>query len=277
MADLFTSLVAISQVGDIGDKPVPGTSPQVKKTFSAGRRLQPAKVYNLGHVLGGGAIAYWKLDEPGGTNTVIDYSGSSPANTLATATGTPTVETGQIGNARRFNAAQMSGPANPAAVSIINSAFTTFTFGFWIKTSDFSGFGAAGIRGVLTLCQLGDISNASAYIRFDNNKSLGYGSSNVGNNGWGAFFTGFEDQWVHAVIVGNNVASTATAYRNGVSQGSVSKPTSTNTPTVPTWYLGIGQLGAPANLGNFALDDVWFENGTVSPAAILADYQRGRG
>ena len=58
MTDLFTSLVAISQVGDIGDKPVPGTTPRVKKTFSAGRRLMAAKTPSLL----AGLQAYWAME-----------------------------------------------------------------------------------------------------------------------------------------------------------------------------------------------------------------------
>jgi len=223
------------------------------------------------HVIGGGTRFLWRLDESSGTATAADAVGTYP---LASVNGTPVAEVGKIGNARHFNQSQVFGGADAATVTLVKT-FNNFSIGFWIKTNDFSGAGAAGIRGILTLSQLGDITNAPLYLRFDNNKSIGAGSSSQGNINWANFFTGYENKWVHVVFTFGLTVNTV--YRNGVSQGSFGSSASTNTPASPTWYLGRGQLNTLANEPNMSLDDVWFENSTLSGAQVAAEFAAATG
>lgn len=274
MADLFVTLAALSPlVGSTVERSgVPAESPQVKSGPS-GRTTAPTGLNPRGHVVGPSTRFLWRLDEAGGTNTVIDQVGAFP---LPTATGVPIAEVGQINNGRHFNASQMSGPSDAATVSWITGS-NDYTIGFWIRVPDagFTGGGVPGaFHGMFTLCQLGDINNATLYVLFHTDESLGFGSSNSGNAAWANFFTGFHNQWIHTVLVTDFLNARIFVYRNGVSQGFISMPASTNVPTTPTWYLGLGQLGLG---GNFGLDDMWFENTAWSGAQVLADYQRGLG
>ena len=226
-----------------------------------------------GHVPGGGALAYWRLDESGGTDTAVDSAGVLPANHLTAATGVPTVEAGKIGNARHFNASYMSGLASAACVTATHGSHS---LGFWIKTNDFSGAGITGIKGVLQLAAAADPNVYSSSVQWHAGKELGYGSSDMGNNAGPVFFAGFENVWVHCVITYNVSLLQVTTYRNGVSLGSLGLGVSTVNPISPTWFLGRGQWFAGFNYGDFALDDVWFESGVYSPSQVLADYNRWR-
>ena len=227
----------------------------------------------------------WMLDEAGGTNTVIDsVAGVYP---LATATGTPTVEAGKIsrlgvlGNGRHFNKSQMSGPADAATVLRVRDAFDPavtsarqFTMGFWIKTNDFSGFGNAGIRGILTLCDGSDVTDSPFWVSFDVNKALNIGNSTVGTFGYAGFFTGYENVWVKVTLTVQQ--GSIYVYRNDVYQGTHAFPARPVDLTTPTWWLGKGQLAGAlqVNEPDMALDEVWFENRVWLVEDLGEEYNR---
>ena len=129
MADLFTSLVAISQVGDIGDKPVPGTTPQVKKTFSAGRRHIAARTGPMGHILDANTLALWRMDNNGG-GSEPDISGNGYNLTTV---GDSSSIVGKIDYGRHLTGNVGQGLWTAAAPSAITPLHGAWTVEAWVK------------------------------------------------------------------------------------------------------------------------------------------------
>lgn len=239
------------------------------------------------HVVGGSTRFLWRLDETSGTATAADQTGSYP---LTTVSGTPTVEAGKLSNARHFTGSYIYGPSDAGTVSFLTGGpgpgLPNFTIGFWIKipASQFGGSGVGTFKGILTLCDNSplDLNDATLYVFFigqTGSDSLMIGSTNNGNSGWGGFFTGLADQWVHVALVVSVGSNNITAYRNGVAFGApISRPATTNSPTTPIWLLARGGPPASAaNSTNFVLDDVWFENTNLSAGQVAAEYAASAG
>jgi hypothetical protein len=220
-----------------------------------------------GHVVDGNTRFLWRLDEAGGTDTVVDAVGTY---NLPTANGVPVAEAGMIGNGRHFNNTTMRGPSDAATVSKFARTAGSWTFGFWIKIPSVDA--GSTTRGVLTLCDNGAIGTAVFYLKTAF-AGLYHGSSSNGNTFTGIDFTGLSGQWVHCVLTWDAVNNNR-AWRNGILVGTYNVPPNPTSLTTPTWVLGQGQI-SPGQ--EEVLDDVWMDNTLWTTPQIQADYSAGTG
>jgi len=216
-----------------------------------------------GHTIGGGTRFLWKLDEASGVSTVVDAVGTY---NLPTVSGTPVAEDGRVGGGRHFNNNTVSGPADTATVNRFNRTAGSWTMGFWIKIPSVDT--GSTTRGVMTLCDGGNINTAVFYLKTAFG-GLYMGSTAAGNAFTNIDFTGLSGQWVHCALAWNG--TTMKAWRNGVALAdSVLGAPSPSTLTTPTWLLGKGQDTSFVGQ-DMVLDDIWFENSLLTTAQILAE------
>jgi hypothetical protein len=291
MADLFTSLVAISQVGDTGDKPVPGTTPQVKKTFSAGRRSFVGHQGPVGNVFDANTLALWRLDEASGA--ALDVGG---LYNLA-ATGSPAAIIGQINGARAITAPGYFARSDAPGELLSQTTASNWTWEGWVKIDT----AAVGLHAI-TLLTSGSyhpvfigLASPSAHpgIPAASGSYISFGWSTNGPPSTLLIFapgtTPLQlSTWYHIACVRDGTNLTAKLYVNGSLSDTfasnfwgygysypMAPPSGPLSVTSGAAYLGGSALdpGGPS----VSLDDVRLSKVARSGAEILVAYQNGRG
>jgi len=211
-----------------------------------------------------GLIGWWKFDEGSGS-TATDSSGNSNTGTEYNS---PSYVSGKIGSyALSFNGtSQYVDVPNSSSLQITGN----LTISFWINniTSD-ANYNTVVSKGNVNEYEIGiDFRNGACGA---NCLSLRAGSPVDTITNWGGFFTGYLNTWtfVAVVISGTN----ATAYLNGVSQGTISiqsRSSSTND-------VFIGQR-SPSSSGFYlpaTLDDVRIYNRALASSDVTQLFGNG--
>ena len=207
-----------------------------------------------------GTVAYYALDAGSGT-TAIDTSGSGFTGTLQSGA---SWTTGKVG----ASAVSLNGTST-AWVDIPNTVITTsqsYTVAAWVKLNNVTGYQSlVGIDGTLASPFYLQTDGGTGMFRFamTNGDTSAPGFTNIEG------VTPVVGTWYRLVGVYDKTANTMTFYVNGVSQGSVTAPTS----WAATGHTAIGRAqynGAQVDFVNGAIDDVRFYSRALSAAEVSA-------
>lgn len=196
---------------------------------------------------------YWKLDETTGT-TAADSSGNNNTGTL---TGTPSIVTGKVNNARTFNGTNyITIPENAG----LHATATGLTLSAWVNPGSFIPYSGIIHKSNNFILRYDNIPKVACYLFLNGSWSARALSDNDLPT----------DTWTHVACVwGNN---TITLYINGVAQNQPAAASGTiNAPSDLT-YIGYSWDGSidEARVYNTALStpeigDLFKDNGTVNP------------
>jgi len=207
-----------------------------------------------------GTSAYYAFDAGSGT-TAVDYSGKANTGTLQAGAGWTTgkVGTGALSvNGTSTGWVDVGGP-------VINTS-QSYTVGAWVKLNNVTGYQSlVGIDGTLASPFYLQTDGSTGQFRFSltNGDTSAPGFSNI----YGV--TPVVGTWYHLVGVYDKTANTMAFYVNGVSQGSLTAPTT----WAATGHTAIGRAqynGTKTDFTNGAIDDVRFYSRALSAAEVAA-------
>jgi hypothetical protein len=207
-----------------------------------------------------GTNAYYTFDAGSGT-TAADSSGKGNTGTLQAGAGWTT---GKVGSgALNLNGTSTGWVDVPTPV--INTS-QSYTVAGWIKLNNVSGYQSlVGIDGAVASPFVIQTDGATGMFRFalESADNSAPGFTNIEG------VTPVVGTWYHLVGVYDKTANTMTFYVNGVSQGTVTAPTT----WAATGHTAIGRAqynGAQVDFVNGAIDDVRFYSRALSAAEVAA-------
>lgn len=207
-----------------------------------------------------GTNAYYAFDAGSGT-TAVDFSGKANTGTLQAGAGWTT---GKVG----AGALSLNGTSTgwvDVAGPVINTS-QSYTVAAWVKLNNVSGFQSlVGIDGTLASPFYLQTDGATGMFRFalTNGDTSAPGFTNIEG------VTPVAGTWYRLVGVYDKTANTMTFYVNGVSQGTVTAPTT----WAATGHTAIGRAqynGVQVDFTNGAIDDVRFYGRALSAAEVAA-------
>jgi len=207
-----------------------------------------------------GTNAYYAFETGSGT-TAVDSSGKANTGTLQAGAGWTT---GKVGS----GALSLNGTSTgwvDIASPVINTS-QSYTVAGWVKLNNVSGYQSLiGIDGTLASPFYLQTDGGTGMFRFSliNADTSAPGFTNIEG------VTPVVGTWYHLVGVYDKTANTMTFYVNGVSQGTVTAPTT----WAATGHTAIGRAqynGAQVDFVNGAIDDVRFYSRALSAAEVTA-------
>ncbi len=207
-----------------------------------------------------GTNAYYAFDAGSGT-TAVDLSGKANTGTLQAGAGWTT---GKVG----AGALSLNGTSTgwvDVAGPVINTS-QSYTVAGWIKLNNVSGYQSlVGIDGALASPFYLQTDGSTGMFRFSltNGDTSGPGFTSIEG------VTPVVGTWYRLVGVYDKTANTMTFYVNGVSQGSLTAPTT----WAATGHTAIGRAqynAVQTDFVNGAIDDVRFYSRALSAAEVAA-------
>jgi beta-galactosidase len=214
-----------------------------------------AVVVNPSSEVTNGLLAWWKMDETGGT-TASDSSGNGRNATVNGATFT----SGYLSNALHFN-----GASNVATFASTDS--TQITVAAWVR---------ADAHGNSSFPRIIETPGYRVFYRFDASGSNGFDFATFTSTQNGDWFSGQNSVstgvWYHvaASYDRSNLANTPALYVNGIKRGLtvITSPSGTQPSSAGTGY--IGNRAASDRAWNGLMDDLRLYNRSLTDSEILA-------
>lgn len=208
-------------------------------------------------VLADSPLAYYRLDEPSGTNA----DDESPNNRDGTYVGTTLGATGRFGD--EGGAIMLDGIDDhvtvPTSVTLSIGSSVTIEYFLLVATTEITGSSAFNIG------NLGDPDRCQVHGPYvDSNLYWDYGHSGLGGRVITSYVP-YLDQWTHLAFVFNSATSLHAIYLNGVLANS------TTNANAPTQVLSGGQIGfwAPGGRLKGTIDEFAVYNTPLSAARLV--------
>ncbi|MGB4965550.1 MAG: LamG-like jellyroll fold domain-containing protein, partial [Microgenomates group bacterium] len=254
----------------------PGTIDDVRMYNYGRSQAQVIQDMNAGHPLAGSPVgsqvAHWKLDEGYGT-TANDSSINSNSLTLSSATSAWT-NSGKFGKAWNGDGALYMSRADDADFDF--TAVEDFAISGWVKSDSASNPGATEY-----VVNKANATNAGYAVYFNTSGNLCFGIDD--DTTWGPDIAScstadvYDATWHHFSAMRDYSGTLKTfIYVDGISRDSDTDSTSATFANSLSFY--VGDRDGTNNGDEFTgdIDEVKIYRGTLTPAEIKIDYNRGQ-